>query len=168
MSSEWRATLGVVPQDIKLFSGTLLDNIGMGDNAAEAQQIIDFCKKFGFDTYFKEFPQSYVTLLGEDGQNISGGQKQLVALARALYLKPGLLLLDEPTAAMDRNMEQFVLNLLQNIKADMGIILVTHRPRPASFANRIFIIEDGRIIENETPQKLKLSTNLYSESLKTA
>ena len=161
----WRSTLGVVPQDIKIFSGSLLDNICMGDVTKEVEQIIAFCKNFGFSTYFEQFPQSYYTLLGEEGLNLSGGQKQLVALARALYQKPQLLLLDEPTAAMDRNMEQFVLDLLLKIKKQMGIILVTHRPKPAYNTDRIYIIEEGKVVTGGTPQELRLTQNLFSESL---
>ncbi len=161
----WRSILGVVPQDIKIFSGTLLDNICMGDVAKEAEQIMEFCKNYGFAPYFEQFPQTYLTLLGEEGLNLSGGQKQLVALARALYQKPQLLLLDEPTAAMDRNMEQFVLNLLQKLRGEMGIILVTHRPKPAYHTDRIYIIENGEVIAHGTPDELRLTQNLFSESL---
>lgn len=161
----WREKLGVVPQDIKIFSGSLLDNICLGDVTKEAAQIIEFCKNYGFASYFEQFPQTYLTLLGEDGLNLSGGQKQLVALARALYAKPQFLLLDEPTAAMDRNMEQFVLNLLKKLRDEMGIILVTHRPKPANSADRIYIIEDGNVAANGTPNELRLTQNLFSESL---
>lgn len=161
----WRANLGVVPQDIKIFSGTLLDNICLGDVTKEVEQIIAFCKKLEFSTYFEQFPQSYYTLLGEEGLNLSGGQKQLIAIARALYQKPQLLLLDEPTAAMDRNMEQFVLDLLLKLKAQMGIVLVTHRPKPAYNAGRIYIIEEGKMVATGTPQELRLTQNLFSESL---
>ncbi len=161
----WRHKIGVVPQDIKIFSGTLLDNIYMGNVTKEAEQIVSFCKTYGFSPYFEQFPQGYLTLLGEEGLNLSGGQKQLVALARVLYQNPQLLLLDEPTAAMDRNMEQFVLNLLLKLKKQMGIILVTHRPKPAYQADTIFIIENGKIVTEGTPTKLRLTQNLFSESL---
>lgn len=161
----WRSILGVVPQDIKIFSGTLLDNICLGVVSKEANNIVSFCKTHGFSTYFEQFPQSYYTLLGEEGLNLSGGQKQLVALVRALYQNPQLLLLDEPTAAMDRNMEEFVLNLLQKLSIQMGIILVTHRPKPANRADRIYVIENGKLITDGTPQELRLTQNLFSESL---
>ena len=118
----------MVPQHVKLFSGTLLDNICLGNTAEIAQEIVQFCQQCGFDRFFETFPQGYLTILGEEGIAISGGQRQLVALARALYHKPQVLLLDEPTAAMDNHTEQFVLDLLERLRAEMGIVLITHKP----------------------------------------
>ena len=162
---EWRKLLGIVPQEIKLFGGSLLDNICLGNTQEEAEKIIPFCQKYGFDQYFKEFPQNYLTILGEEGVNISGGQQQLVALARALYQKPQLLLLDEATSAMDRNMEQFVLELLNKIKDETTVIIVTHRFKPAKHADRIYILEEGTVKHAGSPAELLLSQNLFSESL---
>ncbi|MFD2570639.1 peptidase domain-containing ABC transporter [Spirosoma soli] len=138
----WRHTLGVVPQHVKLFNGTLLDNICLGNTTDEAAQIIRFCHQYGFSQYFEQFPQSYLTLLGEDGVSLSGGQRQLVALARALYKNPQLLLLDEPTAAMDRHTEQFVLNLLEQLRPDTGILLITHKPQTTQQANRVYELDN--------------------------
>ena len=162
---EWRKLLGVVPQEIKIFSGSLLDNICLGNTQKEAEGIVSFCQEYGFDQYFKEFPQNYLTILGEEGVNISGGQQQLVALARALYQKPQLLLLDEATSAMDRNMEQFVLSLLHKIKENAGVILVTHRVKPARQADRIYILQGGAVKLVGSPATLMQSTNLFSESV---
>jgi ATP-binding cassette, subfamily C, bacteriocin exporter len=162
---EWRKLLAVVPQEIKIFSGSLLDNICLGNAQEEAKAIIAFCEEYGFDSYFKEFPQHYLTLLGEEGVNISGGQQQLVALARALYQNPQLLLLDEATSAMDRKMEQFVLGLLNKIKGDTTIIIVTHRFKPAKIANRIYILEEGTVKHQGSPAELMNSRNLYSDSV---
>jgi len=134
----WRQGLGVVPQHIKLFSGTLLDNICLGDTTGKADDIIDFCQTYGFAAYFEQFPQGYFTLLGEDGVNLSGGQRQLVALARALYRNPQLLLLDEPTSAMDQHTEQFVMNLLDNLRPQLAILLITHKPQLATTASRAY------------------------------
>ncbi|NVO10831.1 MAG: peptidase domain-containing ABC transporter [Bacteroidales bacterium] len=140
---ELRSKTSVVPQEISLFNGTLLDNICLSDSAAEAKQIIKFCEDFGFDKYFKAFPQFYYTLLGEEGVNISGGQKQLVALARALYKQPQLLLLDEPTAAMDRHTEGFVMQLLEQQKQNMAIVIITHRSNLLTQFDRIYTLENG-------------------------
>ena len=149
-TTSWRQLLGVVPQHVKLFSGTLLDNICLGNTAEEAQDIVTFCQQYGFDYYFSSFPQGYLTLLGEEGVAISGGQRQLVALARALYRKPKLLLLDEPTAAMDKHTETFVLTLLEQLQPDMGILLITHKPETAFQANKLYRIEQGTISELTT------------------
>jgi len=161
----WRSRIASVPQDIKIFNGTLLDNICLGEVQKEAKQIVQFCEEYGFDRYFKNFPQQYVTLLGEEGANISGGQKQLIALARALYQKPDLLLLDEATSAMDRETEQKMLKLLLSFKEQMGIVLVTHRVQSTKLADRIYIIENGMISHQGTPGELSVRDNLFSRSL---
>lgn len=106
-----------------------------------------------------------MTLIGEEGINLSGGQKQLVAVARALYKKPQLLLLDEATSAMDRNTERFILNLLQTLKKELAVVLVTHRIHTAKIADRIYIIEDGKVDNFGNSTSLLLTENLYSQSL---
>ncbi len=159
-----RDIIGVVPQQVKIFNGTLLDNICLGDSVKEVDKVVDFCKTYGFDSYFSSFPQSYLTILGEEGINISGGQQQLVALARALYKKPQLLILDEATSAMDRNTENFILDILQQLKNELAVIMITHRIKTAARADRIFILENGTIVNSGTPQELMLTENFYSIS----
>lgn len=161
----WRSVLGVVNQETKIFNGTLLDNIILGETSPdEAQKVISFCQRWGFDTFFEELPQAYACIVGEEGINLSGGQKQLLALARALYGQPQILLLDELFAAMDRNTETFVMNLLQRYQENGLIILVTHKIHIAKQADRIYLIEDGQIKHTGKHKDLIQSQNLYSLS----
>lgn len=139
----------MVEQDIKIFNGFLLENIILGNLTEEAENAINFCKEYGFDDYFSKMPEGYMTVVGEEGINLSGGQKQLIALARALYKKPHILLLDEPTAAMDKETEYFVMNLLQEIKKDKMILMVSHRESIENLADYIYYLEDGVTIEKE-------------------
>jgi ATP-binding cassette subfamily B protein len=163
---EWRNMLGVVPQQIKLFNAPLLENILLRPvEEKDVEPLENFLQVYGFDQHFKKFPYQYNTLLGESGVNISGGQQQLVALARALYHKPQLLLLDEATAALDRYTEQIILNLLLTLRSEMGIVIVTHRAKTASIADRIYIIEDGKFTTQGTPDQLIQGKNLYSDSV---
>ncbi|WP_288368920.1 peptidase domain-containing ABC transporter [uncultured Roseivirga sp.] len=158
-----RSKIGVVPQEIKIFNGSLLDNILLGETITDIKTLEDFMVSLGFDQYFKEFPQGYATILGEEGVNISGGQKQLVGLARALWSNPEILLLDEATSALDRKTEHFVLNLLDRLKSYKLILLVTHRITTAAKADKIYILEENAITSCGTPSELFESDNFFSE-----
>jgi ATP-binding cassette, subfamily C, bacteriocin exporter len=160
----WRSIIGVVPQDIKLFNGSLIDNILLGDTVDNLQTLVDFFEKHGFNRFFEQFPNGYATILGENGVNISGGQMQLVGLARALWKKPQLLLLDEPTSALDRDTEKFVIELLKNIQKDIGIVLLTHRISIARDAHKIYILEQGVTSKEGSHQQLLKTDNLYSRA----
>ena len=125
-TKSWRKRIGVIEQSPSIFNGTLIDNILIGRQVIP-DELDTFFKEYGFDTYFSKFPASYATPLGEEGINISSGQRQLVAFARALFEKPKLLILDEATSAMDKETEGFVLDLLEKMKKKMIIIFITHR-----------------------------------------
>jgi ATP-binding cassette, subfamily C, bacteriocin exporter len=162
----WRNLIAIVPQEVKIFSGTLIDNICFESLPDKTERVITFCKQLGFHDYFMKFPQSYFTLLGEEGINISGGQQQLVALARALFKDPQILLMDEPTSAMDRKTEAFIINLLDSLKSKMSMILVTHKIKTAKKADCIYILENGIIKESGNHEELMRHDNFYSLSLK--
>jgi ATP-binding cassette subfamily B protein len=160
---DWRNNLGIVPQNIHIFNGTAIENIAFADAVHHTGKVIQFLEEFGFDTFISSLPQSYMTLVGEDGINLSGGQKQMIAFARALYRSPELLILDEATAAMDRNSEQFVLKLLMKLKTKTAVIFITHRLHVLkSFCDRIYILENGKITAFGKHDKLLQSVNLYS------
>lgn len=161
----WRDIIATVPQDVKLFNTTLAENITMGRKIDSITEVHHFCEKYGFDKYFSAFPQGYLTIVGEEGINLSGGQKQLVAMARALFKKPQLLLLDEATAAMDKNTEQFIFSLLKKLSDEIAVIMVTHRINTVKNADRIYIIEDGIVVDKGTHTSLMLTNNLYSNTL---
>ena len=165
-TNSWRNQIAVIPQDIKIFNGTLIDNVCFSQIPEDPQLIIDFFKKHGFDKYFEQFPQGYATIIGEEGINISGGQQQLVALARALYRKPQLLLLDEFTAAMDRNTEAYAMDLLYELKDEIGVIMVTHKVKTARNADKIYLIQEGIIKASGSHADLLKGDNLYALSWK--
>jgi ATP-binding cassette subfamily B protein len=159
----WRSKIAVVPQDIHIFNGNVLDNIGLGNTGEEAENILGFLKEFGFDKYINSLPNGHQTLLGEEGINLSGGQKQIIAFARALYNKPQLLILDEATAAMDRETEKFTIDLLLKMKHEMAVFYISHRLHVLKmFADRIYVLENGTIQSFGTHQELMDSENFYS------
>lgn len=161
----WRNQIGVVTQHVKLFNGTIMENICLQENP-NVQDVIGFCRETGLESFINEFQQGYATIINENSANLSGGQQQLIALARALYQKPQVLLLDEATAAMDRRTEQFVLKLLQGLKKEMIIIFVTHRVQLARQTDYIYVIENKQISASGTPDEVVTHNRLYKEAFK--
>lgn len=157
-----RNRIAVVPQEAMFFCGTVVDNICLENQNNEIDDIEKFCKRFGFDKYFEQFPLGYNTPLGEDGINISGGQQQLVSIARALYRNPQVLLLDEPSSNMDREMESFFINLMGALKKESIIIVVTHKISTAKESDRIYVIDEGEIKQTGSHRDLLSLDNKYS------
>lgn len=138
----WRQVIGVVHQEPAIFSGTLLANICL-DPRADFRRLSAFCEEYGFDRYFEQFPQSYATVLGEGGVALSGGQRQLLALARCLFASPRLVLLDEPTSAMDSATERFVISVLRRYRQQAGFLIISHKDSLTGIADRIYILDNG-------------------------
>lgn len=162
----FRMKVGVIPQNIKIFNNYLLFNICLSESQEDYEKVIPWCKKTGFDKFFNKFPDGYMTLLGEEGANISGGQKQLVGLARALFKNPDILIIDEGTAAMDRDTEKFVMELLRKLTAEKGVLMVTHRIPTAMEADEVYLLENGEIVDSGDPNKLIVRENFLSEYYK--
>jgi ABC-type bacteriocin/lantibiotic exporter with double-glycine peptidase domain len=159
----YRDLLAVIPQEITIFKGTVIDNILLGKEETP-EGFMKFITEYGFDFYFSQLPQGLTTILGEEGINLSGGQKQIIALARALYKKPQFLILDEATAAMDRNTEQFTINLLQKIKKECAIFFISHRLNMLkNIADTIYILEDKTVSISGSHLELMETKNFYSE-----
>ncbi|MDF2852528.1 MAG: peptidase family [Sphingobacterium multivorum] len=156
--SSWRKCYATVPQEIKIFNGNIYFNIVLNRPCTE-KEFQKFCNNYGFDILFQKWSINYLTLIGEEGQKLSGGQKQILGLARALYKNPQLLLLDESTSALDKYTESFILKLLKRLKMEnnMAILFITHKNFITEIANRTYklenktlsIIEDLNSIESQ-------------------
>lgn len=161
-----RSKIGVAPQDVKLLNATLIENICMKSDFESLQFAELICKEYGFDRFFNQLPQGLLTLVGEDGINLSGGQRQLLGLCRALFRQPDLLLLDEPTASLDNDAAKFVRNLLERLKTEKIIFVVTHMADVLLLADRTYQLTHKRIIEKDKYELIK-EYNVFCEKVYT-
>lgn len=159
----FRNLIGVIPQEINIFNGTVIDNILLGDTVTP-ETIMEFITQYGFLDYFNQLPQGLATIVGEEGINLSGGQKQIIAFARVLFKKPQFLILDESTSAMDRNTENFSMKLLEKIKPKCAIFFISHRLNTLkNIADEIYVLENNTITHHGNHEQLLQINNFYSE-----
>jgi ATP-binding cassette subfamily C protein LapB len=143
--AELRAGIGYLPQDPELFTGTLGENLTIGAPGAAPDDIARALRIAGIDRFVAGLPQGLGTFAGERGRHLSGGQRQGIALARLILRRPKVLFLDEPTNAMDRDMETAVASRLSELRANgVTLILCTHRPSLAQTADRMVVLDGGR------------------------
>lgn len=163
---DWRSQMAVISQKEKIFNTNVLDNIVLTTNQEEVQEKIQFLQSLDCLQLLQNLPQGILTLCGEEGRNLSGGQRQLLGILRALAKKPKILIMDEATSAMDFEMEGKILSLIQNYikEFDSGLLLITHQPILAMRLDRLLILEMGRITAQGEPIRLLESDNLFSKA----
>jgi len=144
--ADLRRNIGYVPQDVTLFYGTLRDNISIGAPFADDTAILAAAEAGGLTEFVNRHPDGFEMMIGERGESLSGGQRQGVAIARAFLMDPPILLLDEPTSAMDFSSEQQFKQRLKTIAAHKTVIIVTHRNSLLDLATRIIVIDDGKVV----------------------
>jgi len=144
--AEYRSRVGFVSQEPRLFLGTLRDNVLMGRAHLDAGRLVEVAKLTGLDRVVAGHPMGWDLPVGEMGQLLSGGQRQLVALARALVTKPQILLMDEPTSSMDAQSEMAFLRQLRDAAGTATLVVVTHRPAVLELVQRIVVVDGGRIV----------------------
>jgi len=141
----WRRKIGVIPQEVYIFNGSLLYNIVLEENA-NIKLIQQLIEQYELTEILQNLPNGLMTLLGEEGINLSGGQKQIVGLLRVLYRNPQFYILDEPTAALDKNTENLVVNILNKIKQNTIILMITHRLSLISnVADFVYELNNGKL-----------------------
>ena len=144
--AELRRAIGFVPQDVTLFYGTLKQNIAMGAPFADDSAILVAAELSGVREFVDSHPQCFEMTIGERGESLSGGQRQAVAIARAIVNEPRLLLLDEPSSSMDHQSEEGFKQRLRRFAVGKTIILVTHRTSLLDLVDRLIVLDQGQIV----------------------
>jgi ATP-binding cassette subfamily B protein len=156
-----RRSIGVVFQQTLLFKQSVADNIAFGHPGASREDIERAACVAGADEFIRLLPDGYDTLLAEEGQNLSGGQRQRLALARAVFVEPRILILDDPTTALDPQTEGEVLRAMRRVMHGRTTLMVANRLSTLRFADRIIVLERGKIIEQGTHRELMALGGLY-------
>jgi subfamily B ATP-binding cassette protein HlyB/CyaB len=156
-----RARIGVVPQDVFLFSGTIRENIAFGYPDATMAEVVAAATLAGAHVFVSELPFGYETIVGERGQSLSGGQKQRIAIARALFSNPRILVLDEATSALDLESERAIQQNLDSILHNRTTFVIAHRLSTVRNADLIVVLDQGRIAELGTHHSLLEQRGLY-------
>jgi ABC-type multidrug transport system fused ATPase/permease subunit len=157
-----RNQVAIVPQDVMLFGGTILENIAYGKLTATKEEIIQSAKRANAHHFITSFPEGYETVVGERGVKLSGGQRQRIAIARALLKNPSILILDEATSSLDSESERLVQEALEELMKGRTSIIIAHRLSTIREADKIIVLEAGQITESGTHQELiEIEQGLY-------
>ncbi|MEO8175860.1 MAG: ABC transporter ATP-binding protein/permease [Sphingomicrobium sp.] len=161
--SSLRGAIGIVPQDTVLFNDTIGYNIGYGRAGATQDDIEGAARGASIDTFIAALPEGYESTVGERGLKLSGGEKQRVAIARTLLKNPPVLVLDEATSALDSRTEQAIQDTLDGVVRNRTTIVIAHRLSTVVGADQIVVLDDGRVVERGTHERLLEANGLYAE-----
>tara|TARA_B100000678_G_scaffold116472_2_gene97640 strand:- start:102 stop:1919 length:1818 start_codon:yes stop_codon:yes gene_type:complete len=158
-----RRAIVMVTQEAYLFSGTIADNIALGKPDATLEEIQAAAAAVGADAFINALPDGYDTDVNKRGGRVSAGQRQLISFARAFLANPAVLILDEATASLDIPSERAIQDALQTLLADRTAIIIAHRLSTVAIADRVLVMEHGRIIEDDTPETLIAGTGKFAQ-----
>lgn len=158
-----RHNIGFATQDVLLYSDTIDGNISFGDSGMSEEDVVKYAKAADADNFVRKLFDGYETIVGERGVGLSGGQKQRISLARALAVKPAVLILDDTTSAVDLETEKHIQNSLANLDFPCTKIIIAQRISTAKYADKIIVLKDGKILEQGTHDELIKNSGYYRE-----
>ena len=157
-----RESIAIVPQEVMLFAGSILENITFGNPKASKEGVIEAAKKANAYDFISSFPEAFETQVGDRGIQLSGGQKQRIAIARAILKNPTILILDEATSALDSESEKLVQEALEKLMVGRTSFVIAHRLSTIRKANKILVLNQGEIVESGTHDELIANKGIYS------
>jgi len=157
-----RRMIGNVPQQIELFSGSILENIAYGSFEPDVKKIVELSEQLGIRSFIEKLPNSYLTPIGEHGVSLSGGERQRIAIARALYRDPEMLILDEATSSLDSISERYIKQAINDMAIQgKTVIIIAHRLSTVKNADNIIVLEEGKVVETGTHNQLLQQEGAY-------
>ena len=156
-----RKSISLVSQDVILFDSSVRENILYANSEASEKEFFDSCKFAAADEFINNLPKKYETLVGENGQRLSGGQKQRLSIARAILKKSPIILLDEATSSLDAESEDIVQTAIRNLTKNKTTLVIAHRLSTIHNADKIFVIQKGKLIDSGNHSELIKNCNYY-------
>jgi subfamily B ATP-binding cassette protein MsbA len=160
--ASWRGRLAVVGQDPHMFSASVRENIAYGKLDATLDEIVSAARLAQAHDFIEDLPEGYDTTVGDRGSRLSGGQRQRIALARAIVRNPDILILDEPTNALDTLSERLVQDAIEALAKERTVLVVAHRLSTIGRADRVVVLDQGRVVEEGTPSQLLRAGGLFA------
>jgi len=162
----WRSSIALVNQDIFLFNDTISSNIAMGKFGATDQEIVEASRQAYADKFISKLPDGYDTVIGDRGVRLSGGQRQRIALARAIVRDPQILILDEATSELDSRSEQLIRQAVEELGTTRTVITVAHRLSTIRHADKIIVLDEGKLVEEGSHDELLKGDGQYARFLR--
>jgi len=164
--SEYRKNIGVVPQTIKIFNGTIAENILIGRPIDDVTKLVKKIDELGLMEFYQRFEYGLATIIGEDGRELSGGEEQLISITRALFNNPKVLIIDEGLSGIDIELEKIIFDIIKNYAKENAVLLITHNLNSIMKTDFVYVLANGTILQKGSPQELISADGYFKQMWK--